>query len=545
MKAFEFVFVLIMILALISGTVALAQEIDPPERSEPPAGEVVQPASEFGPHARVDTSPTIEGDIAQLEAEKQQAMRDLGMINELPFMETFDPPFLPQEDFIGFSDELILDDDLQTPIWPTMPYEKEGEQDALEDNAARTVHPVSGTIYIANSIDEDWWPAVAHGGGHYMVVYTHNFDIVARVYSDTGGYQSTHTVADFPNNCENPSVAYEASSGLFLVTFEYYWSETDHDIYVQAVSPTTGNRGGVSTAGTTVYNESYPDVDCKHTNGTCLVAYQHNHEYRIKGRFFTLTNMGISAMSAIYDLTDAKQSSGPALAWGKGTGYYLVTYKWSFTGKNQAMYSKVYDSPVSSGDQYVHGNAVVDNPSVGLNNKFSTDVAFDPCTQTFVVSFHYDYAGDASDIDIYAVAKNAGSSAFGYIPFSVANSIQNESQGVISFVTDNHLAPKCGAMDKLVVAYNNFQVGIKAADLRGNSNTADPLYARDEYFNHLVVASNSGSWIKIHPAISSGSAQAEMFIAYNPLYQYSPWDNDVWGRIVDVRLRTYLPLITR
>jgi hypothetical protein len=378
-----------------------------------------------------------------------------------------------------------------------------------------------------------------------MVVYAHNGNIYAKVYSNTGVWQYTHTVADHTKDCGYPSVAYEASTGLFLVAYEHYLSSSDHDIYVAAISPTAGKLGSTRVVAFSVDHEWYPDVACKHTNGTCLVAYQHNAEYRIKGKFFTLSSTGISAESGIYNLTAATNAGFPHLAWGVGTGYYMVTYTWMDSGgESFPMYNKVYDYPVTAGDQHIHNNAFVVSPTFfsNDNDKYNYDVAFDPCTRKFLVSFYRLWG--PNDNDVYAVAKHSSSLASGFTPFSVAASFDNEYAGAISFVTDGYLTPACGSMDKLVVAYDNNTVGIKAADLRGNSSTTNPVYVRDDYNRHLVVEPINASYSLInYPAISSGR-YGELMIAYEP-YWTSRGDGDIWARIVEVRERTYLPLTLR
>jgi hypothetical protein len=361
-------------------------------------------------------------------------------------------------------------------------------------------------------------------------------------------------VADWSKDCSFPAVAYEAKSGLFLVAYEYYYDIGDTDIYVQAVSPITGKQGVSRVAGNSLHNEWHPAVACNPVSGTCLVAYQHNQEYRIKGKFFTLSSTGIPGSSVVYNLTGTTTSFLPYLAWGKGTGYYMLVYTYDNGSKLVPYYNKLHQAPVPSGDQYLYYAATVDGGNTsGSNHKKSSGVAYDPCTQKFVVAFIHDYSGTGSDYDVWAVAKLSTALADGFTPFSVTFLANNELNAAISFVTDSHLPAKCGDMDKLVVAYLNTTIGVKAADLRGNNSTTNPIYARDAPGDQLVVIPKSDSiqfTTSSQVSIASGSSWARMFIAGQPKWTTSPYDYDIWGRLVQVRTPGYteaffLPLVVR
>jgi hypothetical protein len=312
MKTIKFVFGLIMVMALVSGSAVIAQEVDPP-REEGLTGEAAPPDPSYEERSMFMTSPPLEGDLAQREADKQRELESFGMFDDLMMMDTVEPPVLTPEDLMG-SDLVMPDAPVQEELLPpTFPLEKEDEVREVEENDTRAVSIESGLIYIASSFDNEYWPSVAHGGNYYMAVYAYNGNIYAKFYSNSGAYQNTHTVADWSVDCGYPTVAYEAKSGLFLVAYEYYYGISDHDIYVQAVSPTTGKVGVSRVAGSSLHDEWYPNVACNPISGSCLVAYQHNQEYRIKGKFFTLSSTGIPAFSSVYDLTGSTESRRPYL----------------------------------------------------------------------------------------------------------------------------------------------------------------------------------------------------------------------------------------
>jgi hypothetical protein len=379
-----------------------------------------------------------------------------------------------------------------------------------------------------------------------MVVYDLLGNIYAAVYSNEGVYQTTHTVAECRDPAigfSNPSVAYEASSGWFLVAYETFES-IPANIRVNAVSPITGAKPSWEWLTTTA--DWNPSVACNPDNGSCLVVYETDWKTMIKGVHYYLDSTGIIGNSGTpFDLTDVNNVWFPNVAWGKGTGNYLVTYNWTDGfGEDFPMFTHVHDVPIS-GNQWLHGNEYLIIPgSLGPYGKYNYGVTYDPCTQYYVATFHYDWWGLGTNYNLWAVAVH-GQLPSTADPFPVAYSPANERFGAINFVTDDHLTPACSSMDKLVIAYLNDDVGIMAAELRGNNNPADPRYHVVSMWWHLVVQFNTPSIQISDPiAISSGSQRAEMFIVYRPL-NITSLDYDIWGQIVEVRERYHFPLFQR
>ena len=533
-------FALSMILVLISGSSAFAQEVVPPERGDPPQ-DIPPPQDDFDlydqTHPIYELIQGIEGDPEQRLAEKLEEMESLGIITTYPRMEEFEPHVLLDDDLLELDDQVLIESQftMQDPV--DIPYEKEGEPQGALDSELQSVNPVTGPIIIEESVAIDFGPpAVAYGRGYYMVVYEADGAIIGKVYNTAGDWQHTHTIVDHPNGSAYPSVAYEAQSGLFVVAYQFtYNQEGRQNIHVFAVSPTDGKlETGVPLA-ISSYDETRPSIACKHTNSTCLVAFQHSKESRIKGGFVSVSSSGITLEGTPRNLTAATGAYRPKLAWGMDSGYYMVTYNWieSLSPlKVHAMYNKVYDYP--TGGQHIHTNEYVvpeHTYPYFTNRTLNPDVAYDPCTEKFVITFSYYYATD--DYDIWAVAKSSTEVATGFPPFDVAISGDNERSPAISFVKGDHLTPSCGALDKLVVTYRNTDRGIMAADLRGNSSKTDPVYVRDSVLDQFVVASNTSFIDHWFPAISSGTKMSEMFIAYAPYY-VNEGDHDIWGRIVEV-----------
>ena len=437
---------------------------------------------------------------------------------------------------------------------------KEALTEGTALSADRVVKPASDIINISISpyVNEKS-PDIAHGGDYYMVVYEEEYEtedsITTRVFSNSGDLMYTYYVQTCPKNyCEYPAIAYEAQSGYFLVAYGYLFSGSDWDIYVEAVSPTEGVlKEGFSMAATSTGDERIPSIACNHDDGSCLVAYQTNAALSspIMGRFLEIDIEGqdITFLGAPYALTDATIGLEPKLAWGRDSDTYMVTYRSEAPGGQfSSMYTHVHDQPVNSGDQYLHGNTYVVSPGYfgDDHNISNNDVAYDPCTQRYVVTFGYDYYGDNSDYDIYAVAKHSTEGS-GLAPFPIVNSPHYTNHSRISFVTDDDLTPSCGSMDRLVFTYYNDTLGIMAGELRGNNNPSTPAYEGDSVFEHLLIHPHLPGQNKrvSSQEISSGSMLGELFIVFEYYDTNIPYEFNVKGKIVTIMEKNFLPLIIK
>lgn len=499
MVQIRFISILMFLLILISASPAAAQEINPPETS-------------------LDESANTSSDLIEESSDN--------------FEYSSSSVFTKKEDLIEGADQ---SDD-------------------------RVVKPASDIINISISpyVNEKS-PDIAHGGDYYMVVYEEEYDtedsITARVFSNSGDFVNTFYIQTCPKNyCEYPTIAYEAKSGYFLVAYGYLYSGTDWEVYVEAVSPTDGVlKEGFSMVTSSTSDERFPSIACNHDDGSCLVAYQTNSALTspIMGRFMEIDSeaQDIAFLGAPYPLTNATIGLEPRLAWGRGADTYMVTYRSEAPGGQvSSMYTHVHDQPVNSGSQYLHGNAYVVSPGYFGNDHdiSNNDVAFDPCTQHYVVTFGYDYYGDNSDYDIYAVAKHS-TLASGGTPFPIVNSPHYTNHSRISFMTDDDLPPSCGSMNRLMFTYYNDTLGIMAGELRGNNNTSTPEYEQDSVFDHLLIHPHLPGQNKrvSSQEISSGSMLGEMFIVFEYYDTNIPYEFNVKGQIITIMEKNFLPLIIK
>jgi hypothetical protein len=539
MKTVKLVFGLIMVLALISGSAVIAQEVDPTD------GELLKSPQLSDPFLERDLVPATQGPIADPEPEPDGGV---SASEELPRMEPQPYPVseILELDITGMPDE--TDPAVEGLIELHVPSQHNEfimpeEMEVIPDELARDVGYYGALFSIATTDANENHPTVAHGGNYYMVVYYDGGNIRAKVYTNTGSLYQNFLIRDCsPNFCGYPSVAYEAKSGLFLVAYEYF-DGSDYEIYHRAVSPT--GPVGTSVYTTPSSNEWWPSVACNSVDGSCLVAHEDMTNDQIEGVWLRLSSTGISDYSGIILLESTTDDvSRPYMAWGKGTGRYMLTYRRYTSSQWRPYYQHLYDV-YTTPDQYSHGPAfVVPSTFETGTPTYPTGVTYDPCTQKFAIVFTNEWS--SSIFDVWVAYKHP-TTATGYGHQDVAYAWAKEHLADISFVTDPHLTPACGRMDKMVVIYKNEDSGrILAADLLGNSSVTYPSYVIDYEYKHTVVATNlalppfSVYW----SVLSSGSKNANLFAA---VFANAPLSggNNVYGRLLKVPDKNFMPLMLR
>jgi hypothetical protein len=278
------------------------------------------------------------------------------------------------------------------------------------------------------------------------------------------------------------------------------------------------------------------------------VAYQHGANL-IRGFYVTLNHLtGADWWGVTYNLSDVNGTK-PLIAWGKHSGRYLLTHTFTSFGIKFPVYTHVHD--LNPGvDPYAHPAVTLINFVGWSNDKYPTGVAYDPCTEKFIVLFDHVFKPDPADfvVDVWAAAIHK-TNPVTYWYNHVAYRWSEERGGGISFVTDDNLPAACGSMDKLVYTYTHINSKrIYASDLRGNNSITAPSYQRDHHDHHHQIA-----WFLLpvmnpywQPSISSGSTRAEMLVVFNAEW-IAPADPnyDVWGAIVKVPVKYLFPLMMR
>lgn len=413
---------------------------------------------------------------------------------------------------------------------------------SFPDVMDRSLYPEGQPFKIAYRVDvKEKSPAVAFGGGDDVLAFEQNGGIYAKVSSDGRDWPGNYKLTGTDPNCSQPAVAYEADSGWFIVT--YACSSTD--LYARVFSPITEFIGPSILISDDASSSGSPAIGCNESVGSCLLAYESNSGH-IAGSYITIDHADNLELSSIYALTDATDASGPRLAWGKGSGTYLLAYTVGGPGEAAAAYTHVHDDKNAlTGNAYLHPSvsAVPEGAIPPGGETFATDVAYDPCTQAYLITLSHDADGDKTNHDLWAVVVHA-TDAQTEDSFPIADTLADERGGAIRFIT----GPACRGKDRLVVAYLNDTDGVMAAELRGNSLPDQPRYTLEPPGQHLLVDNHTTAASITDVTLSPGGNGTWMLIVYVKNYmndREQSSDDDIWGRLVTLLDETYLPLVLR
>ena len=413
----------------------------------------------------------------------------------------------------------------------------------------RELQPNGDAFRIAETGDIDPSTAVAYGGGYHVIVYTkrntrnHNENIFATVVpgketGDINGYPISSLDSDYGH----PAIAYHARSGLFIILYSHLQTE----IYAQVFSPASETIGPAFLISDDEVHKGLPAIACNQLDGVCLAVYQQNGT-QIKGRYLEASNGEIINLSAIYDLTSGLEVDQPRLAWGRGQGTFLLAYDERLaSGEVRPAYTHLYDQhdPLAA-EVLLHPSMPVIPGGVFSDghDAFISDIAFDPCTEQFVLMIEYDAAGDGGNLDLWAAVLHAREPILNGT-FPIADSPVSEQGGAIRFITADQETYVCGNQGRLVVAYINADVGLMATELRGNSNPKKPSYAVDPAHQHLLIANHTNMFRITNCILSSSGKGNQVLIAYDFLGIESS-EFIIMGQFLSIIRSVYLPLVMR
>ena len=405
---------------------------------------------------------------------------------------------------------------------------------------------------------------VAHSDNVYVVAYEEDGAIVTAKIIDYGGSVAIYwnTIYDGDESSYFPSIAYEAGTGLFVITWQYDFSGngSDYDIYARALNPWSGPVGSAVTVASSYDQETRPDIACNPYDESCLIVFNFDDgDENIYGRYMDITSSGVSDSSpSLVEITDIDRSTGPHVAWSNYGSSYLVAYTWTdnIDGETFPVASVLYDTYQGSSSASIMAD---EWPAVGigadpwyddLHDKSTTGVAYDFCSEKFIIVYTYDFFGDGTDYDIHASATNSdGANLYG--PFTIAGSSAQETGADISFIADPIPAIANDAPCKFVTAFSRSGHssgidGIMTTEIKGNCSYSSPDYTTPPSSEHILVAEPSGPFGSgvLSPAIIGGN-DSEFFVSYDDVtggfvYQYS-----VLGKLFRSGLYNFLPLIIR
>jgi len=336
---------------------------------------------------------------------------------------------------------------------------------------------------------------------------------------------------------------------LFLVAYENS-TGGDYDVWFTAVSPTQGQVGSLYGLTFSDDNLMMPKVACNQAHQTCLLAYEHKDGY-IKGNYITLNSTGVQLASSTWPLANVPGKK-PFLAWGMHAAEYFLAFTWKSGGGIKFPVYTHLSGTYPATNPYTHAATFLLDFTYWANDKYATGVAYDPCTQKFVVLFDYVYNPNPSSlvVDVWAAAVHK-TGQLTYWASDLAFRPSEERGAGISFITADDLQASCGVMDKLVYTYLHVDgETIYVTDLRGNNDITAPHYRRDQEGEHQKVITFSSSWgVRAGglPNISGGSTLGGAMLVYtaDTFWPEEDQDYNVWGRIVRSAVKTYLPLSVR
>jgi hypothetical protein len=393
-----------------------------------------------------------------------------------------------------------------------------------------------------------------HGGNYVAVAHNSDNEIHVFLYY-YGVYIARFEVSDGSGNSSLPAIAYEASSGFFIVTWQYNHPTEGWNIQAVAVDPNNWgnhNAGSIVDVAGSSWDETDPSLDCNYFDHSCLIVHNLDNGsdfYRIDGRYMKInatTGLDEGASSPNFAISTLENEENPYVAWSEPNKNYMVAYTWPATGGGEqypvhSVVMEYYDygaDPVLVSTSYSIGTDWLND-----NDKFTTGIAYDNCTEQYAIVFTHDYNGDNSDLDIFATIID-GSTYFLNPLVAVAASTANEFDADISYLNDANIAENTPNPDRLVIAYTRFDYldlnGIIATDLRGNCYPPSPQYQTDPGILHTVVMNSENS--AQQPSITGSNNGREFFVAYT----YNTGLNfNVYGRYMNIVFKGFLPLMVK
>ncbi|MCB2214366.1 hypothetical protein KQH50_03105 [bacterium] len=476
---------------------------------------------------------------------------------------------------IGFASPVLAQDETPPPetepqlseLSPYAPTEgpvidKQPLPDAIHSED-RLVMPMPRNRVEVETRWQDQYSAADHGGNYVAVAHNSDGDIHVFIYY-YGVYIDRFQVSDGNGHSYNADIAYEAASGLFIVTWQVNNSAQSEGWNVQAVAVDPYNLGNhivgdIVDIASSSWDETDPSIDCNYYDPSCLIAYNLDNGsdfYRIDGRYMDIdSTSGVVAgtSSPNFAISNLNNEHNPHVAWSEPNYNYMVAYTWPATGGGEqypvhSVVMEYYYTETDTDFPVLQWTAYsIATEWLGHTNKFTNSIAYDICSENYVIAFTHDSYGDGSDDDVYVTVVDGDTyQLHGLTPIAVSSA--DEHSPDISYLKDADIAEGNPAPDKLVIAYvrNHYLDlnGVIATDIRGTCNPTTPTYEVDSPGTlHHVVENSGGSDLKLQqPSITGSNNWWEFFVAYTYL---DGSDYNIYGRYMDSSTKNYLPLMIK
>jgi hypothetical protein len=210
--------------------------------------------------------------------------------------------------------------------------------------------PVTGIVAVANTANPEHAPDVAmDANGNFVVSYTYDFspsdqDIYAHRYNFNAQLQQSIAVATTTQNESRSSVAM-APDGRFDIAYQYQFSSSDDDIYLNRYSSGGSNLLGHLAVATSTDREQAPSVSMDNS-AHAVVAYQRlvGGDWDIKAR--RVSDIVGGELNIRNTLAD---EFNPSVALNRTDGSFVVAYdSWTSGTGNHVLVSEVSPSNVVS-----------------------------------------------------------------------------------------------------------------------------------------------------------------------------------------------------
>jgi len=267
--------------------------------------------------------------------------------------------------------------------------------------------PVGSALDITSSYgNKQLAPDVAYNpsSGEFLVVWEDEFattdhDIYAQRLGSDGSVLGGRITVTTLNNLEsNPAVAYNAATNEYLIAWEHRTGSDEfaqEDIYGQRVAAAGVLMGSPVAIDTGSSDQLAPAIACG-SSGECLVVWQDHDssaDFDIRGRRVGSDGGLIGSKIAIstWEYDQVK----PRLAYNGAANQFLVVWEdhhWGFGSDWD-----VYGQRVNANGTLAGGNFAIS--WLGTNHRGSPDVAYKPAANEYLVVWEYEFS--VTDHDVY------------------------------------------------------------------------------------------------------------------------------------------------
>lgn len=399
--------------------------------------------------------------------------------------------------------------------------------------------------------------------GEVLVVYELDEDIYGHRLDPDGNKVGTRfRISRGGSLASNPDVAFEASTGQFVVAWEYDSPVTNTVdwtvIVVHGVHNPSGSQlaSGPSDFGSPAYDELIPAVACNREAASCLVAgTRFTTRGMVIGQRFNISPSNISQDGDAIEICDATYHNiNVDIAFGGVTGYPAYLVAWARQMNNpdatlHAIYTHVHGAEQGLGiDELIHAPAYITPPGTApshANDQMFPSVAYNPIHQQFLIAYQYDYTGDMSDYDLYGQHVQGYWSGLVGSYFPIASSYFSEFNPAVAFSGGETPGQSLDFTDQYLVTYIRYDAVNQTYALVIQS--VHGANAETEGIPQILADVDlSANYLFLESKVSGSYYNGRWMIVLDRMYDFSgTQDSDLFGFVISSDLKVYLPIVIR